>query len=68
MNRKHQLLSVKEAAERLRVSIFTLRGWISQGRVQVVRLGRRVFIKEDYIDNLIEDSTVEPRPRRGAGE
>lgn len=66
MNRKNQLLSVQEASERLRISVFTLRGWISQRRVQVVRLGRRVFIKEEYVDHLIEGNTVEPRPRREA--
>lgn len=64
MNRKNKLLSIQDAAERLNISVFTLRGWISQRRVQVVRLWRRVFIREDYIDHLIEANTEEPsRPR-----
>lgn len=68
MGRVHQLLNVEEAAKRLGLSVFTLRTWISQRRVEVVRLGRRVFIKEDFIENLIENCTVEPRSGRGAGE
>jgi excisionase family DNA binding protein len=66
MNRTHQLLSVQEAADKLRISVFTLRTWVSQRRVQVVRIGRRVFLTEDYVCRLMEEGTQEPTYRRGA--
>jgi excisionase family DNA binding protein len=61
MNRAHQLLSVAEAAERLNISVFTLRGWISQRRVRFVRLGRRVMMRPEDLETLINGSVVEPR-------
>jgi excisionase family DNA binding protein len=66
MNRKNQLLDIKETAERLGISVFTLRGWVSQRRVQFVKMGRRVFFRDDYIDRLIEECTKEPSSHRGA--
>jgi excisionase family DNA binding protein len=66
MNRGHQLLSVKEAAERLNISVFTLRGWISQRRVRFVKLGRRTMFRPADLDDLINDSVIEPRAQREA--
>jgi|APFre7841882630_1041343.scaffolds.fasta_scaffold16291_1 excisionase family DNA binding protein len=66
MNRGHQLLSVKEAAERLNISVFTLRGWISQRRVRFVKLGRRTMFLPTDLEDLINGSVIEPRPRREA--
>ena len=66
MNRGHQLLSVKEAAERLNISIFTLRGWISQRRVRFVKLGRRTMFRPTDLEELISGSVIEPQPRREA--
>jgi len=66
MNRGHQLLSVKEAAERLNISVFTLRGWISQRRVRFVKLGRRTMFLPTDLEDLINGSVIEPRARREA--
>ena len=66
MNRGHQLLSVKEAAERLNISVFTLRGWISQRRVRFVKLGRRTMFLPADLEDLINGSVIEPQPRREA--
>ena len=68
MNRVHQLLSVGEAAERLNISVFTLRIWISQRRIRFRKIGRRTMLHVDDIQELINDAVVEPRPRRGSGE
>jgi len=59
------LLTVLEAAQRLRVSEYTLRGWISQRRIPYVKIGRRTLFNPADLDNLIKDSTVEPRKPRG---
>ena len=64
MNRENQLLSVKEAAERLNISVFTLRGWISQRRVRFVKLGRRTMFRPADLDDLINGAVVEPRVLR----
>jgi excisionase family DNA binding protein len=66
MNRGHQLLSVKEASERLNISAFTLRGWISQRRVRFVKLGRRTMFRPTDLEDLINGSVIEPRTRREA--
>lgn len=66
MNRGHQLLSVKEAAEQLNISVFTLRGWISQRRVRFVKLGRRTMFRQTDLEDLITGSVIEPRARREA--
>ena len=58
------LLTVAEAAERLRISEYTLRGWISQRRIPYVKIGRRTLFNPADLDTLIKDSTVEPRKPR----
>jgi excisionase family DNA binding protein len=59
------LLTVDEAARRLGVSKYTLRGWVSQRRIPYVKIGRRTLFKPTDLDNLIKDSTVVPRSPRG---
>ena len=59
------LLTVAEAAQRLRISEYTLRGWISQRRIPYVKIGRRTLFNPADLVNLIKDSTVEPRKPRG---
>lgn len=60
------LLSVSEAAKRLRISEYTLRSWISQRRMPYVKMGRRTLFNPSDLDNLIKSCTIEPmksRPR-----
>ena len=59
------LLTVDEAAQRLGVSKYTLRGWVSQRRIPYVKIGRRTLFNPTDLDNLIKASTVEPRKPRG---
>ena len=55
---KERLLTLKEAAERLGVSLRTLEDWIYDNKIEVVKLGRRcVRVKESTIDHLIEVHT-----------
>jgi excisionase family DNA binding protein len=58
------LLTVEEAAQRLGVSKYTLRGWVSQRRIPYVKIGRRTLFSPTDLDNLIKTSTVEPRKPR----
>ena len=55
MNQKEVLVPVADVPRLLGgVKITTIRRWIAKGLVPVVRLGRRVFVKESVIDRIIE--------------
>ena len=52
-----RLLTLKEAAERLGLSSWTLRRWCLQARIESVKLGGRRLIPESTIARMIEKST-----------
>jgi excisionase family DNA binding protein len=56
LNERH-LLTAKEAAAYLSVSENTIRQWIWQRRLPVIRLGRAVRLKRDDLSQLIERCT-----------
>jgi excisionase family DNA binding protein len=53
-----KLLTVQESADQLGLSTRTIWGWIYERRLEVVRLGRAVRIKQSSIDLLIERGTT----------
>jgi excisionase family DNA binding protein len=60
------MLTVRQASERLGLRESTLRAWIAQRRIGVVRLGRCVRVSEAEVRRLIEEGTVPARkPRDG---
>lgn len=48
------LMTIKEAADFLRLSVHTLRLWSFQRRVPVIRLGRRVLFERTALTQMIE--------------
>ena len=50
-----KLLTTTETQARLRVSMPTIRSWIHQGRLPVLRLGRRVFIHESVLEKIVRE-------------
>jgi len=55
--RGDQYLSYREVSQRLRVSVPTIRRWVSSGGLPAVRLGERcVRIKRADLDRFIEQS------------
>jgi excisionase family DNA binding protein len=50
------LFTVPEAARLLRLSPNTLRQWIWQRRLPIVKLGRAVRIRKTDLENLIESN------------
>ena len=52
------LRDIQTAASELRVGQSTLRRWIREGRLPVVRLGRRVLLRPDVITELITSNEV----------
>ncbi len=56
------LLTVLELEKDSRISRYTWRLWIRQGKIPVHRLGRRVRVsEEDYRQFLIENRITVPR-------
>jgi excisionase family DNA binding protein len=67
MHNECKLLTVKEAADELRLSPHTLRSWVSQKRITYQKIGRRVFFKREALNDLIESSTVKAyKPKGGS--
>ncbi len=47
------LKSIEEAAGLLRISKWTVRAYIRDGKLRAIRLGRRVLIEESELERLI---------------
>lgn len=56
-----RLLPLREGAERLGVSIWTIRSWVQKGRVTSHKLGGKRLITESEVARLIEESRVPAR-------
>lgn len=56
-----ELLNLKEAAQRLRVSGYTLRAWSYQRKLPVVKLGRRTLFREEDIEKFINKGLIEAK-------
>jgi excisionase family DNA binding protein len=62
------LLNVGEAAEDLRLSPHTLRGWIFKRRLPFVKLGKRVLLRRKDLDEAIRKGYVAACSSNGRGE
>ena len=56
-----ELLTVKDSAAQLGLSERTIWAWIYEGKLDVIRLGHAVRIKQGSIDQLIEQGTTRAR-------
>lgn len=56
-----KLLTLKEAADRLAISLPTIRSWVWQRKIEIVKIGRCVRVREQAILDLIATNTVAPR-------
>jgi excisionase family DNA binding protein len=57
-----RLLTVDQTAERLGVKPATIRSWIlRREKLEVVKVGRLVRIKEESIQKFIDKNTIPPR-------
>lgn len=57
-----QLLSIERTAEMLSVSPWTVRAWITQGRLGSAKLGSRRLVPQSEIEKLISDASVPALP------
>jgi excisionase family DNA binding protein len=53
-----RLFTVRESAERLGIKPKTVRFWIWTRKIEYVKIGRAVRLREDTIQKLIERGTV----------
>ncbi|HEX8283249.1 MAG TPA: helix-turn-helix domain-containing protein [Pyrinomonadaceae bacterium] len=58
-----RLVSIKDAAEILAISPWTIRAWVTQGKISSAKLGARRLIPESEINRLLAEAIVQ---RRGA--
>ncbi len=59
-----QLLSLKEAARLLGLSIWTVRKFVRDGKLVPVRLSRRVLLEELELQRFIDQSRQKTQPNR----
>jgi excisionase family DNA binding protein len=66
------LKSVTEAAGLLGISPWTVRGYIRDGKLRPVRLGRRVLLAEDELERLVAQSQgqagTQPETNQGGAD
>lgn len=61
-----RLLSIKDAAAILAISPWTVRVWITQGKMASAKLGARRLIPESEINKLLAESITPARhPAKG---
>ncbi len=58
MNVQDNLLTVNEVAEEFRLSLHTIRSWVSQNKITYQKIGRRVRFKRSVIKAFIESNTM----------
>lgn len=56
-----ELMNLKEASQKLKISIHTLRAWSYQRRIPVVKLGRRTLFREEDIEKFIAKGLIEAK-------
>ncbi len=56
-----RLVSIKDAAEILAISPWTVRAWVTQGKISSAKLGARRLIPESEINRLLTEAIVERR-------
>lgn len=53
-----QLYDVKDAAEMLRISPWTVRAYIRSGKLRPIRVGRLVRLEEQELERFVADAKV----------
>jgi excisionase family DNA binding protein len=56
-----ELVDLREGARELRLSIHTLRAWTYQRRIPFVRLGRRILLRREDLENLVKKNLIEAK-------
>jgi excisionase family DNA binding protein len=52
-----QWYTLKEIAEKFKVTVQTIRNWIRQGKIRAIKLGGNWRISQSEVDNFTEESS-----------
>ena len=52
------LVSVKEAAGEMKVSVHTIRAWFAQRKIPFVKLGRRTLLRREDLEDFVNRNVV----------
>jgi excisionase family DNA binding protein len=55
------LLTVKEVAERLKVTTRTVQKWQEEGTISFIKIGKCVRIREEHLENWLNKKTVKAK-------
>jgi excisionase family DNA binding protein len=55
-----KLITLEQAARYLSISLPTIRAWVWQRKIEVVRIGRCVRIREQVLEDLVSKNIVPP--------
>jgi len=61
------LMNVGDAARVLNISAWTVRRYITKGKLTVVRIGRRVLLEQEELERFIEAGKLKGHATQGAG-
>jgi len=56
-----ELLDLREGAKELKLSIHTLRAWTYQKRIPFVRLGRRILLRRQDLESIVNKNLVQAK-------
>ena len=56
-----ELLDLREGAKELKISIHTIRSWIYQKRIPFVRLGRRILLRREDVEDFVKKNVIEAK-------
>ena len=62
------LMNITSGATYLQLGQSTLRRWIADGKLPVVRLGRRVLLRREVLDALIDSAEKEKSTEKKGGK
>ena len=65
---RDDLLDINEAAAYLKIRPWTLRHWISDRKIDIVKYGNGIVrIRRSVLDHYLTSCTIKARPRNGNG-
>ena len=59
--KNEQFFNVPETAKKLEISVRTVFNLIKQGKIKATRVGKRRYIKEDWIEEYLKPDNVKSK-------